>query len=295
MTILKTSAPPIVTPPEQARRPTSSRQRGGSVARYAILTIFAIGFLAPIYVMVAASLKPSAAAGIEGMWQLPFPLDFSGLATAWNKLSPNMMNSVILVIPATVISSLIGSLNGFLLAKIRFKYSNIAFIVILVGMYIPYQAILVPLVQFLQSVNLYGTLAGLILTSVIYGLPITTLIFRNYYTGIPSELVEAAQVDGAGLWRTYLSVFLPLSAPGFVVCAIFQFTNIWNDFLFALVVIPSNKLQPITVALNNLSGTTSVDWNVVMAGALIAAVPTIIAYIFFGRFFVKGLMAGSYR
>ncbi|RQP12224.1 MAG: carbohydrate ABC transporter permease [Microbacteriaceae bacterium] len=271
------------------------RRVGGAIARYVILALFALAFLLPLYVMVTASLKPARDAGIDGMWLLPQVIDFSGLATAWERISPNMLNSVVLVIPATIISSMIGSINGFLLSKIRFRWSNVAFVVILVGMYIPFQAILVPLVQFLQSVGLYGTMPGLILTHVIYGLPITTLIFRNYYVGIPNELVEAASIDGAGVVRTYLSIFLPLSAPGFVVCAIFQFTNIWNDFLFGLVVIPSSTLQPVTVALNNLSGTTSVDWNVVMAGALIAAVPTLIAYIFLGRFFVKGLIAGSYR
>jgi glucose/mannose transport system permease protein len=245
--------------------------------------------------MISASLKSARDAGIDGMWVPPGSIDLSGLTTAWERISPNLLNSVELVVPATIASSLIGSFNGFLLAKIRFRYSNIAFAFILLGMYIPFQAILVPLVRTLQDVGLYGTMPGLILTHVLYGLPITTLIFRNYYTGIPNELVEAAGIDGAGLFRTYASVFFPLSVPGFVVCGIFQFTNIWNDFLFGLVVIPSNKLQPVTVALNNLSGTTSVDWNVVMAGALIAAVPTLIAYICFGRFFVRGLIAGSYR
>lgn len=295
MATLTAAAPAGAAATQTSLAPRRGRHLGTTIARYVILTLLALGFLLPIYVMITASLKTSAEAGVEGMWRLPEHLDPAGLTTAWQKLSPNMLNSVALVVPATVISSIIGSLNGFLLSKIRFRYSNVALVLLLVGMYIPYQAILVPLVQFLQTFNLYGTLPGLIVTDVIYGIPITTLIFRNYYAGLPTELVEAAQVDGAGLWRTYLNIFLPLSAPGFVVCAIFQFTNIWNDFLFALVVIPNNALQPITVALNNLSGTTSVDWNVVMGGALIAAVPTIIAYVFFGRFFVKGLMAGSYR
>jgi glucose/mannose transport system permease protein len=291
-----------VAPPSPSRTPVAAesgpakrRPIRRSVARYVVLGIFTLGFLIPLYVMLAAALKPSRDAGIDGMWLPPTTLDFSGLSTAWQRISPNMLNSVELVIPATIASSLIGSFNGYLLAKIRFRYSNIAFAFILMGMYIPFQAILVPLVRSLQEVGLYGTMPGLIITHVVYGLPITTLIFRNYYSGIPSDLVEAASIDGAGLFRTYASVFFPLSAPGFVVCGIFQFTNVWNDFLFGLVVIPSSALQPVTVALNNLSGTTSVDWNVVMAGALIAAVPTLLAYIFFGRFFVRGLIAGSYR
>lgn len=291
-------------------RPIAAQNSGGSVgtasrrhrsrhsstiARYVVLSVFALAFLVPLYVMVSASLKPSVDAGIARMWELPWPLDLTGLSTAWQRLSPNMGNSISVVIPATVVSSLIGSVNGFLLAKIRFRFSNAAFVLILFGMYIPFQAVLVPLVQFLQSVHLYGTLGGLTLVHIVYGIPITTLIFRNYYIAIPTALVEAAQMDGAGVLQTYWRIFLPLSTPAFVVSAIFQFTNIWNDFLFGLVVIPSGARQPVTVALNNLSGTTSVDWNVVMAGALIAGLPTVVIYLIAGKFFVRGLVAGSVK
>jgi glucose/mannose transport system permease protein len=165
----------------------------------------------------------------------------------------------------------------------------------LVGMFIPYQTILIPMVRFLQFVHLYGTIPGLILVHVVYGIPITTLIFRNYYTAIPKELVEAAAVDGAGILRTYWSVILPVSITGFVVAGIFQFTNIWNDFIFGIVTIPNPTLQPVTAALNNLSGSQSVNWNVIMAGALIAALPTLLTYIGLGRFFVEGLTAGSVK
>jgi glucose/mannose transport system permease protein len=206
-------------------------RRRNTVARYVILSIFAVAFLAPLYVMITASLKNHVDAGIEGMWQLPNPIDLEGLTAAWSKLAPNMGNSLAVTIPATVISSLIGSVNGFLLSKIRFRFSNGLFVALLLGMYIPFQAVLVPLVQFLQLIGLYGTLAGLTLVHVIYGIPIVTLVFRNYYISIPSALVEAAAIDGAGVIRTYLKVFFPLSAPGFVVAGIFQFTNIWNDFL----------------------------------------------------------------
>lgn len=276
-------------------RNRSAKGRGAAAARYTVLAIFALGTLIPLYILITASFKSIADVGIEKMWDLPVPLDIHGISVAWSRLAPNFMNSVMLTIPATVISSVLGSLNGYVLSKVRFKYSNIAFVFILMGMYIPFQAVLVPLVQFLQSVNLYGTLPGLILVHIVYGLPITTLIFRNYYTGIPNELVEAASIDGAGVLRTYWRIFVPLSPPAFAVTVIFQFTNIWNDFLFGLVVIPDVRKQPLTVALNNLSGTTSVDWNTIMAGALIAAVPTIIVYILLGKFFVKGLVAGSYR
>ena len=152
----------------------------------------------------------------------------------------------------------------------------------LFGSFIPFQLILLPMAQTLGWLGLAGSTAGLVLVHVVYGLPFTTLFFRNYYEAFPNELIRAAMIDGAGFFRIFWRILLPSSGPIIVVTVIFQFTNIWNDFLFGLVVIPSNALQPVTVALNNLSGTTSVDWNVVMAGALIAAVPTLLAYIFFG-------------
>ena len=165
----------------------------------------------------------------------------------------------------------------------------------LFGFFIPYQSILFPLVRFLQTIGVYGTVPGLVLVHVVYGIPITTLIFRNYFATVPTELLEAARVDGAGITTTFISIMLPLSIPAFVVVGIFQFTNIWNDFLFGITVVPNPKAQPVTVALNNLSGSFSVEWNVVMAGAVIAALPTASIYIFLGRFFVRGLLAGSVK
>ncbi len=198
-----------------------------------------------------------------------------------------------MVVPATIVSSIIGALNGFVFAKLPFRGANVTFAAMLLGMFIPYQVILVPLVRFLQFIDLYGTLQGLILVRIIYGVPITTLIFRNYYRQIPDAILEASQVDGASNLQIFTRVMLPLSMPGFVVCAIFQFTNIWNDFLFGITVVPDPTKQPITVALNNLSGNFSVQWNTVMAGAVIAAVPTAIVYILLGRFFVRGLTADT--
>ena len=158
-------------------------------------------------------------------------------------------------------------------------------------MFIPYQSILIPLIQFLQLVKLYGTIPGLITVHVLYGLPISSLIFRNYFANIPDELLEASRIDGAGIIRTYTHVMFPLSMPAFIVVGIFQFTNVWNDFLFGVTILPNPVAQPVTVALNNLSGSYSVDWNVVMAGAVIAALPTALVYIFLGRFFVRGLLS----
>ena len=183
---------------------------------------------------------------------------------AYTALSPNIWNSVKLVLPAAIISSILGSINGFMLAKWKFRGADIVFPLLLFGMFIPYQSVLIPLVEFIQRINLYGGIPGLMLTHIIYGIPITTLTFRNYYANLPKELVEAAQIDGAGLFGIYCHILLPLSIPSFVVVLIWQFTPAWNDFLFA-VVLTNNKNWPITVALNNLAGSQIIEWNVQMA------------------------------
>ena len=167
-------------------------------------------------------------------------------------------------------------------------------------MFIPYQSILIPLVVVLSKIpwfggSLYGSLPGLILAHVVYGIPITTLIFRNYYAAIPDELMEASKIDGAGILSIYANVLFPLSVPGFVVVMIWQFTSIWNDFLFGVIVTSRPSIQPITVALNNMAGSYAVEWNVQMAGALLAAIPTLLVYIFLSRYFMSGLLAGSVK
>jgi glucose/mannose transport system permease protein len=205
------------------------------------------------------------------------------------------MNSVYLALPATILSSGLGSLNGYVLAKWKFKGSDILFPLLLFGMFIPYQSILIPLVQVLQKLHLYGSIPGLIFVHVVYGIPITTLIFRNYYAAIPTELLEAAKIDGAGILTIYRRVLFPLSVPGFVVVAIWQFTSVWNDFLFGVIVTSRPAVQPITVALNNMAGSYIVEWNVQMAGALLAALPTLLVYICLGRYFIRGLLAGSLK
>ncbi|MCK6578722.1 MAG: carbohydrate ABC transporter permease [Anaerolineae bacterium] len=247
--------------------------------------------------MINNGLKDAQNVSLSTMWNLPESLDFaeSGFVEAWARLSPNLQNSFAMVIPATLLSSLIGAINGYLFSKWKFRGSDTLFLLMLFGFFIPYQSVLLPMVRFLQEVRLYGTVAGLILVHVVYGLPVTTLIFRNFYANIPTELMEAARVDGAGLVTTFLKIMLPLSIPAFVVVGIFQFTNIWNDFLFGVIVVQNPDAQPVTIALNNLSGSFSVDWNVVMAGAIIAALPTALVYILLSRYFVRGLLAGSVK
>jgi glucose/mannose transport system permease protein len=255
----------------------------------------ALFFLMPIYVMVVTGLKQAQNVSLSTMWQLPVHLSGGGFYEAWRRLYPNLGNSLQLTIPATIISSILGAINGYVFSKWKFRGANTLFAVMVFGMFIPYQSILIPLIQFLEQIKLYGTIGGLILVHVVYGLPICTLIFRNFFAGIPDELVEAARLDGAGVIRIFLLVMLPLALPAFVVVGIFQFTNIWNDFLFGVTILPNPNAQPVTVALNNLSGSFSVDWNVVMAGAVIVALPTALIYILLGRFFVRGLLAGSVK
>ena len=288
----------------------ASRGQGGGARRaaarailYALLLIASGGYLLPLYVLVATSMKSFAEVSLARMWALPSGLYFSSFAQAWlgnpahglRGLGPNFFNSVKLVVPATMLSAILGSMNGYVLAKWRFRGAGVLFPAILFGMFIPYQSILVPLVQTLQRIGLYGTLPGLIFVHVVYGIPITTLIFRNYYATVPTELVEAGTMDGAGLWGIYQRIIVPLSPPAFVVAAIWQFTSIWNDFLFGVTVTSQPDVQPITVALNNLAGSFVVEWNVQMGGALLAALPTLLVYVVLGRYFMRGLMAGSLK
>lgn len=262
---------------------------------YLLLFLFSIYFLIPIYVMLVTGLKSFQEVNLRDMWSLPVRLSLDGFKKAAVKLYPNLRNSFLLAIPATMVSALLGSLNGYIFSKWRFKGFDLLFVFVLFGMFIPYQSILIPLVQFLSKIGLYGSLWGLILVHIVYGLPITTLIFRNYYSEIPDSLLEAGHMDGLGLFGVYRRIIFPLSIPAFVVVVIWQFTNIWNEFLFAVVITQNPKMQVITVALQNLAGSQIVEWNVQMAGALITAMPTLIIYILLGRYFIRGLLAGSVK
>lgn len=268
--------------------------RLGRIMTYLVLVSAALFFLMPVYVMTVTSLKGMEEATLDRMWELPSSLHLESYGVAWEKLSPHLMNSLYLAVPATVLSALLGSLNGYVLSKWRFRGADVCFTLILFGMFIPYQSILIPLIRFLQEIQLYNSIPGLILVHVVYGIPVTTLIFRNFYAGIPSEILEAAKIDGNGIWGIYRRIILPLSAPGFVVTGIWQFTQVWNEFLFAVTLTTSTQ-HPVMVALQNLSGSQIVQWNIQMAGALLAALPTLLVYIFLGRYFIRGLLAGSLK
>ena len=201
---------------------------------YVPMIAMAIFYLLPMYVMLATGFKSFAEVDLRTMWALPKGIHFDNYIEAFRHLSPSLRNSFLMVIPATLISSMLGSLNGFILAKWKFRGADVIFPFILFGMFIPYQSIIIPLVQFMSTINITG-IPGLIMAHIIYGIPITTLTFRNYYASLPQELLEAAKIDGAGMLGVYRHILLPISIPSFVVVLIWQFTSAWNDFLFAVI------------------------------------------------------------
>ena len=270
-------------------------RRASRILIYAILLGGVALYLLPVYVVLTTSLKSMQEVSTTSVWTWPTRVHWASYSDAFARLAPGLRNSFVLTVPATIISAFIGSINGYTLAKWRFRGANLLFTLILFGMFIPYQSILIPLVRFLQHIKLYGSLGGLIVTHVVYGIPITTLLFRNYYLSVPQDLIEAAKLDGAGILGIYRRIVLPLSAPGFVVVMIWQFTSIWNEFLFAVTITSNPTQQPATVALQGLTGSFSAQWHVQMAGALITALPTLIIYILLGRYFVRGLLAGSLK
>lgn len=263
---------------------------------YIILIVMTVFFLVPVYVAVMTALKGMEEVSRGDPWSLPTSPTLANFVNAWELLKHGFVNSVILSVPGVAISSVLGSLNGYVLSKWKFKGSNTIFTLLLFGMFIPYQSVLIPLVQFLQTIQLFATLPGLILVHVVYGIPIVTLIFRNYYAGVPNELVESGTIDGAGFFGIYRHIVLPVSVPAFVVVLIWQFTAIWNEFLFAVTLNSNPATQPITVALAGLgSSQAGTDYGMQMAGSLITALPTLLVYIFLSRYFIRGLLAGSVK
>ncbi|QFP75983.1 carbohydrate ABC transporter permease [Deinococcus sp. AJ005] len=272
-------------------------RRAGGIGRavtYLLLVVAAFFFLIPIYLVFATALKTPDSIVLATAWHWPAQLNWASFSEAWDKVGGNMLNSLFLAVTATILSALLGSLNGYALSKWRFRGANTLFALMLFGMFIPYQAVLIPLFQFIKALGLYGSIWGLILAHVVYGIPITTLIFRNFYADVPDALVEAATIDGAGFWEIYARVIFPISIPGFVVVIIWQFTQVWNEFLFAATLTNTGS-QPVTYALSQLAGGQAVSWNLPMAGAILAALPTLLVYIVLGRYFVRGLLAGSVK
>ena len=272
---------------------------------YALLCLFAIYYLLPLFVMITTSLKSLEEIRGGSLIALPSQVTFDPWRTAWSGactgiqcegLRPYFWNTILITAPAVFISTLIGALNGYVVAQWRFKGANIIFALMLFGCFIPFQVVILPMARLLGLIGLAGSIQGLIFVHVIYGIGFTTLFFRNFYVTIPAELVKAAKVDGASFFRIFMTIFLPLSLPIIVVTVIWQFTQIWNDFLFG-VSFSQAGTQPITVALNNIvNSTTGVkEYNVDMAAAIIAALPTLLVYVVAGKYFIRGLTAGSVK
>ena len=280
-------------------------QQFGRLFIYGSLIALAAFYLMPLWVMIVTSLKSLDEIYSGSFIGLPKVVTFDAWAKAWGTacigtncqgLKPYFVNSLLMVIPAVILSSGIGAINGYVLTKWRFRGSNIVFGMLLFGCFLPFQAVLLPMAQVLGRLGLSGTIPGLVLVHTVYGIAFTTLFFRNYFITIPDELTKAAQIDGAGFFRIFFSIMLPAALPIIVVSCIWQFTQIWNDFLFG-VSFTAGDSTPVTVALNNIVNVTMgrKQYNVDMASAMIAAIPTLVVYVVAGRFFVRGLTAGAVK
>jgi glucose/mannose transport system permease protein len=277
----------------------------GRLFTYGLLLIAALFFLAPMYVMLATSFKDAEQIRSGNLLSLPHGLNLESWSLAWSSactgvdcrgLAPYFWNSVIMAVPAVLISTAWGALNGYVLSMWKFRGSEVLFGFLLFGVFMPFQVVLLPMSQVLGWLGISSSISGLVLVHCLAGMAGTTLFFRNYYTAVPRELVNAARIDGAGFWRIFWRIVLPMSTPILMVTLIWQFTNIWNDFLFGVAFSGADS-KPITVGLNNMANTTSSvkAYNVDMAAAIIAGLPTMLVYVLAGQYFVKGLTAGAVK
>jgi glucose/mannose transport system permease protein len=278
---------------------------GRNIMLYGTLIFAALYYLLPLYVMVMTSLKGMPEIRLGNIFAPPMEITFEPWVKAWSEactglncdgLSRGFWNSVRITVPSTLISIMIASVNGYALANWKFKGADIFFTILIVGAFIPYQVMIYPIVIVLREMGIYGTLTGLILVHSIFGMPILTLLFRNYFTSLPEELFKAARIDGAGFWQIYFRIMLPMSLPIFVVAMILQITGIWNDFLFG-VVFTRPEYYPMTVQLNNIVNSVQgvKEYNVNMAATLLTGAVPLIVYFVSGRLFVRGIAAGAVK
>lgn len=272
---------------------------------YAILVGAALFFLLPLFVMLVTSFKSMEEVRSGSLLAFPSSPTSEPWHTAWSNACVGVncvgirgfyFRTFLMVVPAVLISTFIGAVNGFALTKFSFRYSRLVFGLIMFGCFTPYQGVIIPVAKVLGFLGLAGTLQGLALVHIVFGIPFTTMFFRNYFITIPQDLIKAARVDGAGFFRIFWSVVLPVSLPIFVVSIIWQFTGLWNDYLFG-VSFTVGENTPIMVALNNMVSTSFGDrpWNVDMAAAVLVALPTLLIYLLAGKYFISGLMAGSVK
>ncbi|WP_122678522.1 carbohydrate ABC transporter permease [Pseudomonas viridiflava] len=266
------------------------------VVIHAVLLLACLIYLVPLVVMLFTSFKTPEDIGTGNLLSWPSVVTVIGWVKAWDIVDGYFWNSLRITVPAVIISTAIGALNGYVLSMWKFRGSQLFFGLLLFGCFLPFQTVLLPASFTLGKMDLANTTTGLVFVHVVYGLAFTTLFFRNYYVSVPDALVRAARLDGAGFFTIFGRIILPMSTPIVMVCLIWQFTQIWNDFLFG-VVFSSGESQPITVALNNLVNTSTgaKEYNVDMAAAMIAGLPTLLVYVLAGKYFLRGLTAGAVK
>lgn len=276
-----------------------------NIMLYGTLIVMCLYYLLPLWVMVMTSLKGMPEIRVGNIFAPPLEITFEPWVKAWatactglncDGLSRGFWNSVQITVPSVILSIIIASVNGYALVNWKFKGSEVFFTILIFGSFIPYQIMLYPMVILLRELGLYGTLGGLILVHTIFGMPILTLLFRNYFSSLPEELFKAARVDGAGFWGIYLRIMMPMSLPMFVVALILQVTGIWNDFLFG-VVFTKPEIYPMTVQLNNIVNSVQgvKEYNVNMAATLLTGLVPLVIYFVSGKFFVRGIAAGAVK
>jgi glucose/mannose transport system permease protein len=288
-----------------ARGPRPHRLTASRVGLYAFVIVAALFFLLPFYVMIVTSLKPMDEIRLGALFAWPGEPTIEPWIKAWseactgrscNGIRVGFWNSVRILIPSVVISILVGALNGYALSLWRPRGASILFGVLLLGAFIPYQVFIYPLVRVFSTIGIYGSLAGIVTVHTIFGLPLMTLLFRNFYASLPVELFKAARIDGGGFWSIFFRLLLPMSTPMIVVAVILQVTGIWNDFLLGLI-FGGRANMPMTVQLNNIVGTTTGEreYNVDMAATILTAIVPLVVYFVSGRWFVRGIAAGAVK
>ena len=281
------------------------RLSGRNIMLYGTLLIVSLYYILPLWVMVMTSLKGMPEIRMGSIFAPPVEITFQPWVKAWAEactglncdgLSRGFWNSVRILIPSVILSIAVASVNGYALINWKFKGSEIFFTILIFGSFIPYQVMLYPIVILLREIGLYGSLSGLVIVHTIFGMPILTLLFRNYFVSLPEELIKAARVDGAGFWGIYLRVLLPMSLPIFVVAVILQVTGIWNDFLFG-VIYTKPEIYPMTVQLNNIVNSVQgvKEYNVNMAATLLTGLVPLVVYFVSGKLFVRGIAAGAVK
>jgi len=296
---------PPSRPAASRGRPRRRRFTAARLGVYAFLCVAAAFFLLPLYVMLVTSFKTMDEVRSSSIFALPWRPTFDAWIQAWSSactglecrgVSVGFWNSVLIVVPSVVVSIAVGAVNGYALSLWKPRYGNVLFAILMIGVFVPAQVVLVPLVRMLAGVGLFGSLPALIVVHTIFGMPIMTLLFRNYYASLPDELFKAARIDGGGFWRIFWSLMLPMSTPMLVVAAIMQVTGVWNDYLMGLI-FGGSGMVPMTVQLNNIVNSTFGEkaYNVNMAATLLTSAVPLLVYVVSGRWFVRGIASGAVK